>query len=122
MSAGYQFSQRDAERIAQAVRAWERGPRNSPTIPRRGRYQGVSFRDGRVAIAPGGGIPARSGLVCGHATCDLYNGFDADTATLSDTTSETVFNPMKSAVAASADIFVVPGYGVWWVVCELCPP
>ena len=72
----------------------------------------------RALRAPSGGIPARSGLTCGSATCTFYNE-DPTNYQLSDETA-TVYNDYRVAVANNGEIRARYRNGRWWVLTEEC--
>lgn len=74
-----------------------------------------------IALAPGGGIPARSSATPGTATCTLYE-INSGGSLAATTNTETVYNISAAAVAASAYIFINREYvsGKWVVVMESC--
>lgn len=72
------------------------------------------------AYTPGGGIPARSGLTMGSATCDLYDSTTG--GVLSDSgTNITVYNVASGAVAGSTHIIAAKNQaGLYICIVEDC--
>lgn len=72
------------------------------------------------AVAPSGGIPARSSLTMGSASCTLYSCNSS--GVLSSTSStETIYNMSTTAVAANAHIvYAMNMAGLRVVIVESC--
>lgn len=72
------------------------------------------------AYTPAGGIPARSTLTMGNASCDLYNSTTG--GVLSDSgTNITVYNMATSAVAGSTHIIAAKNQaGIYVCIVEDC--
>jgi len=72
------------------------------------------------AYTPAGGIPARSTLTMGNASCDLYNSTTG--GVLSDSGSNiTVYNMATSAVAGSTHIIAAKNQaGIYVCIVEDC--
>jgi hypothetical protein len=112
------FRKGEAQRIADAVRSYERGNKNRPA--RRGRYPVGGDGDPlRIAKTGAGGIDMMDTLTPGSATVTLYD-FDGSTIAAGD--DVTCYNLMSGDV--SANTFIIVGMvagGYYFVVAEACP-
>lgn len=72
-------------------------------------------------IAPAGGIPARSGLTMGSASCDLYSSSSG--GVLSDTTDQiTVYNMASTAFGGDRHgVAILNDAGLYVAIVEDCP-
>ena len=73
----------------------------------------------RHAVAPSGGIPAKSGSTMGSASCTLQDC--SSTGVLSNNGTGTIFNPSTTAIAASAAIvYIINDAGLRVAIVESC--
>ena len=73
----------------------------------------------RHAVAPSGGIPAKSGSTMGSASCTLQTC--SASGVLSNGGSGTVYNPSTTAIAGSAAIvYMVNSAGLRVAIVESC--
>lgn len=108
----YGFAKTDAEELLQLIGG---GDSESPEIVVQARNQTVWH-----AYTPSGGIPARSTLTMGSASCDVYACSTA--GVLSDSgRNVTVYNFASSDVAGSTHILIEKNnVGLWICIAEDC--
>ena len=71
------------------------------------------------AVAPSGGIPAKSGSTMGSATCTLQDC--SSSGVLSNAGAATIYNPSTTAIAGSAAIiYMVNSAGLRVAIVESC--
>lgn len=110
----YGFSKEDANALVESI-----GVTGQESVERPQFAVRMMPAYARHAVAPSGGIPAKSGSTMGSASCTLQKCNAS--GVLSNNGSGTVYNPSTTAIAANAAIvYIVNSAGLRVAIVESC--